>query len=525
MYDGSAHAPTATADISGVNVFVVGGESAVGEYTATAVADNANYKLIGATQTFKIKPYEITVEWSGRFETGSDGIAQEKFDWEFDGEHAFAPEASFTDWNGNRVSLKVTGGKIYAGDYKATAVLPENCAFAPNESGTKDFKVTKKIVRGVIWTGNVTTDGEGVSTETFEWVFDGKLKHPTAKILSTGEVLAVTGGAVNVGEYTATAVLADSDNYEFEDGVVVTHKFKITPKTDVNILWYGNGGTLGANFNNYVYDGTTIHCPTAKFIDVDGREVTMPVNGGTASAGQFTATVIDVYANYDFRAIKLTQTFEVLKTDISLSWESGYTQTDGEYVYAYTYSGTSRLPVAVNATNSVSFVYVIRDSEGRKTDGAIDAGTYTVEAVPSDPNFKIAVGSGEQPAKVKIVIEKLSVAVQWGDTSFVYNGQAQKPSAWYTDANGQRVELAVSGAQTETGAGYTATAEPVSAKEKNNYDFTNATASFEITQSVSAEYEWIWDEATSTGSWQLKPVSGGDGETGGEGDGEQTPTP
>ena len=84
---------------------------------------------------------------------------------------------------------------------------------------------------------------------------------------------------------------------------------------------------------------------------------------------------------------------------------------------------------------------------------------------------------------------------------------------------------AVSGAQTETGAGYTATAEPVSAKEKNNYDFTNATASFEITQSVSAEYEWIWDEATSTGSWQLKPVSGGDGETGGEGDGEQTSTP
>lgn len=465
------------------------------------------------------------MDWSGRLETGPDGIAQERFDWEFDGEHAFAPEASFTDWNGNRVSLKVTGGKIYAGDYKATAVLPENCAFAPNESGTKDFKVTKKIVRGVVWTGNVTTDGEGVSTETFEWVFDGKLKHPTAKILSTGEVLAVTGGAVNVGEYTATAVLADSDNYEFEDGVVVTHKFKITPKTDVNILWYGNGGTLGANFNNYVYDGTTIHCPTAKFIDVDGREVTMPVNGGTASAGQFTATAIDVYANYDFRAIKLTQTFEVLKTDISLSWESGYTQTDGEYVYTYTYSGTSRLPVAVNATNSVSFVYVIRDSEGRKTDGAIDAGTYTVEAVPSDPNFKIAVGSGEQPAKVKIVIEKLSVAVQWGDTSFVYNGQAQKPSAWYTDANGQRVELAVSGAQTETGAGYTATAEPVSAKEKNNYDFTNATASFEITQSVSAEYEWICDEATSTGSWQLKPVSGGDGETGGEGDGEQTPTP
>lgn len=525
MYDGAAHAPTATADISGVNVFVVGGESAVGEYTATAVADNGNYKLIGATQTFKIKPYEITVDWSGRLETGPDGIAQERFDWEFDGEHAFAPEASFTDWNGNRVSLKVTGGKIYAGDYKATAVLPENCAFAPNESGTKDFKVTKKIVRGVVWTGNVTTDGEGVSTETFEWVFDGKLKHPTAKILSTGEVLAVTGGAVNVGEYTATAVLADSDNYEFEDGVVVTHKFKITPKTDVNILWYGNGGTLGANFNNYVYDGTTIHCPTAKFIDVDGREVTMPVNGGTASAGQFTATVIDVYANYDFRAIKLTQTFEVLKTDISLSWESGYTQTDGEYVYAYTYSGTSRLPFAVNATNSVSFVYVIRDSEGRKTDGAIDAGTYTVEAVPSDPNFKIAVGSGEQPAKVKIVIEKLSVAVQWGDTSFVYNGQAQKPSAWYTDANGQRVELAVSGAQTDVGAGYTATAEPVSAKEKNNYDFINATASFEITQSVSAEYEWIWDEATSTGSWQLKPVSGGYGETGGEGDNEQTQTP
>jgi len=491
-YDGNSHAPTLTASVNGLAITVKGAETNVGEYTAVAVLDDGNYNLINAERKFEIKPYEITVEWAGNAE--KEGA----FEWVFDGGHAFAPTASYTDGEGNVVALKVLGGRIYAGDYTAEAVLPENCAFAAG-TATQNFKITRKIVKEIIWTGNVTVNGDGTETETFEWEFDGTVKNPTAKD-STGMALTVTGGAVNAGEHTATAVIADEKNYEFAAGLETTHTFTVTPKKNVNVLWYGNSGTLGTGFDTYAYDGATVHCPVAKFVDVNGNEVEMPVNGGTASAGQFVATAIDVFDNYDFREIKIKQTFEIVKADIVVSWETGYADTDGVYTYTYTYNGKAQLPEATNTTNAVTFAYVVRNAAGVKVDAAVNAGEYTVEVIPNDPNFKIA-----DHATVKVIVEKKSVAVEWGETSFVNDGEAHAPEAWYTDVEGNRVDLAVTGATSAAGATHQATAALVSEGEKSNYTLTNETNTFSITDSVEAEYVWVWDEATSTGAWQIKP--------------------
>lgn len=512
-HDGQSHVPAVT-PVSGLNITVIGEETDTGVYTATAIPDNDNYNVTNATQSFEIKPFEITVIWSGRTETQPDGSTVEKFEWEFDGEHEFKPVASYVDGEGNTVTLEVAGGKIYAGEYTASVILPENCAIASGETGTKDFKITKKIIHGIIWTGNKGVGDDGNEVETFEWTFNGKPQAPTAKIQSTGAALTVTGASVNAGNYTATAVLSDDKNYEFAADVVTTHAFSINPVKDVDVLWYGNGDTLGTNFNTYVYDGATIYCPVAKFVDVDGNEVEMPVNGGTASAGQWVATAIgDAFKNYEFRELKIKRIFEIVKADIAVTWETGYADVDGTYTYTYTYDGKAKLPEATNATNSLTFAYVIRNAEGNKIDAAVNVGEYTVEVVPNDGNFKIA-----DHAIIKVVIEKKTLTVQWGNLSLLYSGEAQAPVAWYVDDDGHRIDLAVTGAATDAGTNHQATAELVSDGEKSNYILTNETVTFTIEQPVQVEYVWIWDDETSTGSWQIK-TSGGSGDNTGSDDG------
>ena len=214
-YDGEKHVPTVSHGINGVTVEVIGGESGVGVYTAVAVCDNENYVITNATQEYEIKPFEITVTWT----VG---------DYTYDGESYFAPTASYVDWNGDEHALTVNGARTDAGEYTAEAVLPENCAFkfeSGENAGTHKFEIKRLLLTEISWTGN--EDG------TFVWEFDGEAHCPVA---TAGTVkIAITGGAVNAGEYVATAEPANYQNYAFAEGVEVEKTFKITPKTvDVN---------------------------------------------------------------------------------------------------------------------------------------------------------------------------------------------------------------------------------------------------------------------------------------------------
>ena len=71
-----------------------------------------------------------------------------------------------------------------------------------------------------------------------------------------------------------------------------------------------------------------------------------------------------------------------------------------------------------------------------------------------------------------------TITVQWGNTSLTYNGFPQAPTATATD-NGVDVPITVTGALTDIGSGYTATATTT-----DGYILLNASTTFEITPAV-----------------------------------------
>ncbi len=497
-YDGEEHVPTFEASVSGLEIIIRGAETQVGTYTAVAILDNDNYTINNPECEFTIKGNAISIIWVGN----EDG----EFTWEYDGnEHA--PEAYIALEDGSKGGkLNVVGIGIYAGEYTVKAILPANCSWSDDETGEHAFTITKKVVYGIIWTG---VDG---SDENFDWEYDGKYHAPQAQIRSTGEVLTVLGAAVNVSgkdaKYTATAVLANSENYEFAEGVESTIEFTIHART-VNVTWKGVDGSL-TNFN-WAHDGK-VHAPTAVFTDVNGEEVSIPVIGGTASGGQHVAKLMDVFENYDFVEAKAEQPFSITEINASVEWTDGVEGEDGSITFTYEYNGKAHYPVATakDGDNAeIALTYVIKDASGKAT-VIIDAGTYTVTVTPSDKNYKLTEGE----VTVTVIVEPKKVEIQWGNKTLTENGAAQAPEAWFVDVTGQKIGLTVEGAGVEVNE-YTATVT----SEFANYELTgDKEVTFNIVKDTSTEYVWVWGE-DGVGKWQaVNEETDPDA-----GDGSQTP--
>lgn len=485
MYDGTAKKPSFNSSESGVTVTVLGEETAVGTYTATAVCDDNNYYLSDsahkdkAEHEFSVIPFAISVDWKG------NGGDPDNFSYEYDGNTYFAPTATYTDWNGDEQTLTVRGERMDAGkNYQAVAVLPENCSFkftSGEHAGTHSFEITPKLITGIVWEG---VDG---SATVFAWTYSGKPHSPVAKT-PEGDVLSVTGAAADVGEYTATAGLPNASNYKFDESVDPDIKFTIVPKT-VDVKWYGKDGSE----TDFVWDYTgTLICPEAKFEDVNGTLVEVPVNGGAAAAGQHIATAEDIFANYDFSEVSLTQTFTVNAKTLTLSWSDLDKIKDG--VYTYVYNGKVQMPVATSA-EGINLSYTILDADGNPVGAVVGAGEYTVTVSPADMNYTIPADD----KTVNVEITKKTVTVEWGSDSLAYTGGAIAPEAWFVDADNQCIALAVTGAETEPGTGYTATADFVSPNANYVLDTDSASKTYEIVKKTEDELVWDW----ANGEWKV----------------------
>lgn len=519
-YDGNAHAPTVKA-IDGLEIVIKGAEKNVGSYKAVAVIDNDNYAISNAEKEFSIKGSEITVMWVGNVTENDDGSTTETFSWEFDvNGKAQGPKAYIQLADGSQGGeLKVLNYGIYAGDYTAYAVLPANCKWSDADTNKCEFKITPRIIQGIVWKGV-----NGSETD-FDWEYDGERHVPTAEMERDGTPITVTGAAINKGTYKATAVLADNKNYAFADDVDTEIEFTVHART-VNVTWKGEGGSL--NDFSWAYDGD-VHAPTAWFTDVNGTEVEIPVIGGTATGGQHVAKLMDVFDNYDFVEAKRECAFSITEMTVDVEWSTDdaqivYDENDASVIssvmYTYEYNGGAQMP-AITVKDSDGAVlaqfnlnYLIKDkADGSAVSAIINAGTYEVTVTPADKNYKI---SGLNT--VTVIVKAKEVAVEWENTALTYNGENQKPNAYYTDVAGNRIELSVSGAQTEVGDSYTATAT----LESDNYVLTgDVTKTFSIVKSTATEYKWVWDE-NGVGSWVEVTDGTGSGETG---DGGETTDP
>ena len=167
-------------------------------------------------------------------------------------------------------------------------------------------------------------------------------------------IMSVSGGGVNVGEYSVTLSFStDSANYTLPDPITV--KLVIAPYT-ANITWQKT---------QFVYDGN-LCVPVATYVDVHGAIRYATVSGGAINAGKnyiATASVSD--PNYLLSSTECS--FSILRADYildSVEWS--------ETVFSYTGE-----PLSVTISGLPEGLSVI----GYIDASATDAGEYTARAV------------------------------------------------------------------------------------------------------------------------------------------------
>lgn len=524
-YDAQNHAPALSIDgvtLGGkpvVFTFIHKGVAAsAGTHTVTAeiksaICDGvdyaADYTAGTASQTYEIKPFEITVTWDFGDAQGDEA---DGYYWVYDGkEHA--PAASYADWNGENKTLTVFGAARNASDekYAARVTLPENCAFAAGETGMREFTI-KRAEIAVEWRGDgkSTYDSEN---KVYYWTYDGEEHAPAAYKAGTNERLEVTGARTDAGEYTALAA-QDNANYVITSGGEI--KFVINAMK-VYVKWYGEDGSE-SDFD-YEYDPTNPfleHVPTAKLADgngalikVNGAEAAVTVRGGASVMGTHTALAEDTFNNYDFADDAETEKqFKISPIDLggdlyAFEWRvddpsAVKVEASGNYtVYTYEFNGRAQAPVPY-ANYNTQFNITINKGTPEAPEGLVQAitevGEYFITASCADGNYKIPDGQ----SVIRVVVTGRKVDVEWSEEKLIYNGTAQAPAAYYTDAFGNRVELAVTGSGTNAGDNYKATAD--FRATTGNYILSEQTT--EITFSIEKRtlaVTWEWQAEWSDG--------------------------
>lgn len=247
-----------------------------GTYEAAINAiDNGNYKLgESAKLSWVINPRAIVVEW----------VLPELI---YNGEiqNIAVPSVKSGLLAGDMSSIKLSDGKIAAGEYIAKATAINSNYYVSND--TFAFEI-KPLEVQLVW-------------DETELIYNGKEQAPSAsieagQILNDDEVVvAISGARKNAGNgYVATATLSNP-NYTLGDAN--TTQFDIAPKA-ITFVW--------ENKDNLQYDevdGEKVYqAPDAKAVGaVDGDTIEFVVDGAECDAGEgYTATVKGIKDNGNY---------------------------------------------------------------------------------------------------------------------------------------------------------------------------------------------------------------------------------
>ena len=451
-YDGTAKKPVASyTTVEGDTMeLTVEGEvidASSDGYTATAICYNTNYTLVDYTVEFTILPMQVNTVWGETTFT-------------YNGEKQ-TPTAYYTDVNNSIVGLYVHGGEINASKdaYSALAICTDNNYTLLNSM--TDFVINPKTV-DIVW---------GVN----EFVYNGEGQIPTAHFIDVSGIevyLEVLGEKSDASPlpYTATSVCNDT-NYTISNHEL---QFTISPLS-VEVIW-GNA--------SFTYNGKE-QLPVASYTDVNGETVILTVSGAqiNASESNYTATASNTDTNYTITGE--TCEFAIAPMDVDLVWEST------ELIY----NGNQQKPVASYTDVNGETVYLTVN--GEQIDASGEAYSATASETVVDTNYNIV---GE--FTVSFTISPKSVEIKWENTELIYNGNAQQPTASYTDVNGETVYLTVSGAMTE------ASSEPYIATAINsdtNYTITGEVKEFTI---APLNVDIVWeDTAFIYNGYEQKPTA------------------
>ena len=462
-------------------------------YTTYGFSPDPNYQITNPEVHYTILRREVQIDKWTTADLVYNGTAQSQ------SAHTNNSYDSTFDYSWTKADgTELDSAPIDAGSYKVWASVGENYYLSCVEgAGTLDETSGKVSFDYTIAPKPVTITW----TNTDTLVYNGSEQAPTATAngLCTRDgavdicTVTVTGAQTNARTgYTATATALSNPNYVLatKDGGWTT-TFKINQKP-VGILWSQN--TLSLTYNSETQK------PNAYIADTDlcsqnGKKDTCAVivTGEQTNANATGET-------YTAKATGLSNPNYVLAEG---TWETAFTITPKPVTITWTtdtlvYNGTAQAPTTT-VEGLVGGDTCTVDVTGKET----NAGTgYTATATGlSNSNYKFADNA---TLTTTFKIQQLTATLVWANTSVVYDGQAQAPTATVSNLCGtDTCTVTVTGAQTNAGT-HTATATSL---DNGNYALpTNATQQFEISPK-SITLTWSGATLTYNGAAQAPTAS------------------
>ncbi len=411
------------------------------------------------------------------------------------------------------------GENVNAGKGSVT-VSPVASSEYTFEAVTKEFNILPVTV-GLTWPAATALPYTG-SEQSVEATVTGLLGSDSANLSYTGNT------ATDVGSYTAQVTAIDNANYALPADGSASQAWSIT-KADYRGAALSASAivpakgiadksfalselNLPASFQNAKI---TVATPdgslaTAAAVAANGKSITYTTAEAADNAtGSVTLTISS--KNWNNVTATLNLTARTLDTD------PGFAEVSvADVEYGQTNAEAVSLPRTVTLTdpenNSVQAALSVKDAD--KVNNAGTATVTVVLTVTQEGAYKDITAE----KNFDYTVSPKAVAVTWANTALTYTGAAQAPTASAEGVNGETLSLGVSGAQTDAGENYTATASIASVTGGNanpaNYTLAADTATFSIAPKATT-FTVTLDETTFTenGAEQKPAVTVQDGET------------
>lgn len=349
----------------------------VGTYTATASnLTNTNYKLpLSNSCQYTITKATINIS----------GLTFESTEKVYDSTYLYPNVLGAIPEN---VEIEYTGLSSDAGTHTITVVFNVSENYNSIPSVDVDVTIQKRAVT--------------INWSELEATYTGELLYPKYElynvISSDSCMLTISGGGIDVGEYTITVIGISNPNYKVEETETITYNIV---KADYDMS--------GIAFNNLeaIYNGL-MQSPTISGTLPQGVSVSYSDGATYVSDGTVTVTATFKTSDSNYNSPKsMKATIKIVAKEIEVSWLNTVFDYDGAKHYAI-----------------ASLIGIIDgdDCEATISGYGINAGSYTCSIGSlSNPNYTCS-------SSVVITINKIDYdmsSISFNDESFSYTGLEQ----------------------------------------------------------------------------------------------------
>lgn len=466
-----------------------------GSYTVNVSLQGGNYVLTGnVSYSYKVSPMLVDpalveiddLPYTGQAQTltkedtrfTGTGSAYDLFDYSVAAE-------SGTEVGGYRVTL-IIGNANYLWQSGAAGYgnMTTDRTWRIVEAQAEDISVSLPQVSITHWgetaasvtaSGSVAAIGGTEISVNITYLFEVKDE--------SGSWVKFTGSVWNAGDYRVRAQAA-SDN--FPAAYSEYHEFTVQPGVydvsglafaDMTLTYDGQAHGLVLTVNGSAAAGGSIG---GGALGATGT-VAYALSAAETDAGTYTMTAtLTAGANYTFAggetAYELTGTLVIEPYTVTIRWAEDDFTYDGQDhagdVWAYFIgAGNSHIDLALEGADEM-----------------VDAGEYTFTVTGASDQSGAAVdlanymlaGGDVAGAQKEYTVRKFAATVNWGQTSFTYNGEDQIASVQpsFIGVGGEEIALSVSPQALRDFGTYTVAA--VIGAELKNYELSNTEAQISI---------------------------------------------